>query len=62
MRDFRLNPTAATRWLKESEDLLVRIADGLARDEQRIARSREMLVGSYDVIRHVDRRLRPAAD
>ena len=54
--------SSATEWLKQSEDLLKRIAADLAADEEQLAKTRDMLATSYRLIRKLDRRIPPAVD
>jgi hypothetical protein len=54
MRDYPLNPTATREWLRNSEELLIRITDGLATTQRQIARSRGVLNASPSLVRRGD--------
>jgi hypothetical protein len=54
MRDYPLNPSATREWLRHSEELLMRITDGLATTQQQIARSREVLNAGPSLVRRTD--------
>jgi hypothetical protein len=62
MRDYPLNPAATREWLRNSEELLIRITDGLATTKQQLARSREVLNTPPSLARRGDdRESRPGA-
>jgi hypothetical protein len=56
MRDYPLNPAATREWLRNSEELLIRITDGLATTKQQLARSREALNRPPSLARREDGR------